>query len=187
MVGWDSGRTLAVTCRNGFNIMFIKLFVVFLTFGRSFCRKQVNQDLEKYFSSSTEDVSKLFQLEKDLWNHLKVYREQSASAKDEDVINEFLENTLLLSVIEEDPLLHVSCPFNAFQCIKRTTRLWEPVITKLGKQNKLKKAKQILRKFPEKDDFEEGAAFGLLTLQLYYNISYSVNTCLGSASSFYLK
>ena len=49
------------------------------------------------------------------------------------------------------------------------------VIMEMEKQNKLKKAKQILRKFPERSDFEEGAAFGMMTLQLYYNISYDVS------------
>ena len=154
--------------------MVLTVFILCLTFGKSYCRKQGNQDLEKYVSASTEDVSKLFQLEKDLWNHLKVYQEHYASAKDKNVIDEFLEKTQLLLVIEEDPLLHVYKPFNAFHCIKRTSRLWEPLITKLEKQNKLKKSKQILRKFPEIDDFEEGVAFGLLTLQLYYNISLTV-------------
>ena len=48
------------------------------------------------------------------------------------------------------------------------------MVGKLSEQNKLKKAKQILRKFPETEDFEEGGAFGLLTLQHYYNISYEV-------------
>ena len=64
---------------------------------------------------------------------------------------------------------------DAFHALKRTTGLWEEVIMKMEKQNKLKKAKQILRKFPERSDFEEGAAFGMMTLQLYYNISYDVS------------
>ena len=46
---------------------------------------------------------------------------------------------------------------------------------KMEKQSKLKKAKPILRKFPERSDFEEGAAFGLMTIQLYYDISYDVS------------
>ena len=48
------------------------------------------------------------------------------------------------------------------------------MVPKLEKQTKLKKIKQILRKFPEREDFETGAAFGLMTIQLYQNISYSV-------------
>ena len=68
----------------------------------------------------------------------------------------------------------MSHPLNAYHCLKRTTSLWQPMVGKLSEQNKLKKAKQILRKFPETEDFEEGGAFGLLTLQHYYNISYEV-------------
>ena len=49
------------------------------------------------------------------------------------------------------------------------------MVPKLEKQTKLKKIKQILRKFPEREDFETGAAFGLMTIQLYQNISYSVS------------
>ena len=131
------------------------------------------QELEKFVAASTEDISKVFKLENELWSHLKIYRDQEASKKDEGLIKNFLLETSFLQVIHEDSLYHVSHPFYAYHCLKRTSFQWDKLIAKLSKQNKLKKVKQILRKFPEVEDFETGGAFGLMTLQLYYNISYS--------------
>ena len=31
----------------------------------------------------------------------------------------------------------------------------------------------LLRQFPEREDFEYGAAVGILAIQLYYNLSYN--------------
>ena len=138
------------------------------------CKRSAQQDLEKYVAASTEDIARVFQLEKDLWSHLKEYQEGSASNKDVDVINKFLTDTKFTDIVEDDSLEHVSNPFHAYHCLKRTTRLWEKMVLKLSKQNKLKKVKQLLRRFPEEEDFQEGAAFGLLTIQLYYNISFTV-------------
>ena len=68
----------------------------------------------------------------------------------------------------------MSHPLQAYHCLKRSTSLWQSLVGDLSKQSKLKKAKQVMRKFPETEDFEEGGAFGLMTLQHYYNISYEV-------------
>ena len=153
-----------------YNVMVLALLLT----GQGSCKRSTQQDLEKYVAASTEDIARVFQLEKDLWSHLKEYQEGSASNKDVDVINKFLTDTKFTDIVEDDSLLHVSNPFYAYHCLKRTTRLWEKMVLKLSKQNKLKKVKQLLRRFPEEEDFQEGAAFGLLTIQLYYNISFTV-------------
>ena len=150
------------------------IVLALLLTGQGSCKRSTQQDLEKYVAASTEDIARVFQLEKDLWSHLKEYQEGSASNKDVDVINKFLTDTKFTDIVEDDSLEHVSNPFHAYHCLKRTTRLWEKMVLKLSKQNKLKKVKQILRRFPEEEDFQEGAAFGLLTIQLYYNISFTV-------------
>ena len=153
-----------------YNVMVLALLLT----GQGSCKRSTQQDLEKYVAASTEDIARVFQLEKDLWSHLKEYQEGSASNKDVDVINKFLTDTKFIDIVEDDSLEHVSNPFHAYHCLKRTTRLWEKMVLKLSKQNKLKKVKQLLRRFPEEEDFQEGAAFGLLTIQLYYNISFTV-------------
>ena len=153
-----------------YNVMVLALLLT----GQGSCKRSAQQDLEKYVVASTEDIARVFQLEKDLWSHLKEYQEGSASNKDVDVINKFLTDTKFTDIVEDGSLKHVSNPFYAYHCLKRTTRLWEKMVLKLSKQNKLKKVKQLLRRFPEEEDFQEGAAFGLLTIQLYYNISFTV-------------
>ena len=153
-----------------YNVMVLALLLT----GKGSCKRSAQQDLEKYVAASTEDIARVFQLEKDLWSHLKEYQEGSASNKDVDVINKFLTDTKFTDIVEDGSLEHVSNPFHAYHCLKRTTRLWEKMVLKLSKQNKLKKVKQLLRRFPEEEDFQEGAAFGLLTIQLYYNISFTV-------------
>ena len=137
-------------------------------------KKRAGQDLEKYFAASTEDTAKLFQLEKDLWGMILSYNQSLASAEDRQMISQFVSETNIEKVVEEDSLTHVSHPLQAYHCLKRTTSKWPQWVGRLSAQNKLKKAKQIIRKFPEKEDFEEGGAFGLMTLQHYYNISYEV-------------
>ena len=150
------------------------MVLALLLTGQGSCKRSAQQDLEKYVAASTEDIARVFQLEKDLWSHLQEYQERSASNKDADVINKFLTDTKFVDIVEDDSLLHVSNPFHAYHCLKRTTRLWEKMVLKLSTQNKLKKVKQIIRRFPEEEDFQEGAAFGLLTIQLYHNISFTV-------------
>lgn len=142
---------------------------------RTDCRKKSSHELEKYVAASTEDLARLFHLEKELWDILKKYQTQEGSKKDAAAIQTFLSQTHFDDFCSEDSLEHVSHPVNGFHTIKRTTGLWEEIIMKMEKQSKLKKAKQILRKFPERSDFEEGAAFGLMTIQLYYDISYDVS------------
>ena len=137
-------------------------------------KKRAGQDLEKYFAASTEDTATLFQLEKDLWELILSYNQSLATAEDRQRISKFLLETNIDQIIHEDSLTHVSHPLQAYHCLKRTTSQWHQCLERLSQQNKLKKAKQILRKFPEKEDFEEGGAFGLMTLQHYYNISSEV-------------
>ena len=137
-------------------------------------KKRAGQDLEKYLAASTQDTASLFQLEKDLWAMILAYNQSLATAQDRERISQFMLETNIDKIITQDSLAHVSHPLQAFHCLKRTTSQWQQLMGRLSLQNKLKKAKQILRKFPEKEDFEEGAAFGLMTLQHYYNISYEV-------------
>ena len=158
--------------------LFLLVFLITICQGR----KQSNNDLEKYVAASTEDISRVFDLEKELFKLVKQYEVREASDEDITIIETFLDNTKLDHVIEEDSLIHVSDPFHAYHCLKRTTSLWEKFIHKLSKQKKLKKAKQILRRLPEFEDFEEGAAFGLLSIQHYYNISIK-NIILGNIFS----
>ena len=102
-------------------IIMISTILIFASTPIIFCKKTA--DLEKYVAASTEDLSRVFQLEKDLWNQIKVYREDVATKSDQDVIKKFLLETKLLSVIhDEDNLIHVSHPFNAYHCLKRTTK-----------------------------------------------------------------
>ena len=79
----------------------------------SFVVARKGQDLEKFVAASTEDISKVFQLENELWSHLKIYRDQEASKEDEGLIKNFLLETSFLQVIHEDSLYHVSHPFYA--------------------------------------------------------------------------
>jgi len=148
------------------------LSLLILAVRQSLCARKAGQDLEKYVAASTEDLARLFQLEKDFWTILQKYRDNDATKKDEASLELFLARTCFDKISSEDNLQHVSNPVNAFHTLKRTTGLWEEILRKMEKQIKLKKAKQILRKFPERSDFEEGAAFGLMTIQMYYNISY---------------
>ena len=154
----------------------LEVTVILLLSSPQTCRakKRAGQDLEKYFAASTEDTAKLFQLEKDLWGLILSYNQSLASAEDRQMISQFVSETNIEKVVEEDSLTHVSQPLQAYHCLKRTTSKWPQWVGRLSAQNKLKKAKQIIRKFPEKEDFEEGGAFGLMTLQHYYNISYEV-------------
>ena len=137
-------------------------------------KRNLSQDLEKYVAASTEDLARLFQLEKEIWQHLKAYQSRDASGDDREMINKFLIETNFLEIVNDDNLGHVSDPFQAFHCLKRATMFWEKLISNLSKQSKLKKVKQFLRRFPERDDFKEGGAFGLMAIQHYYNISYKV-------------
>ena len=152
-------------------------------------KRKSSQDLEKYFAASTEDTAVLFQLEKELWEVIKRYNESSATSRDRERISQFVTESHFdkvnitiefpldcnpWQVVAEDSLSHVSHPLKAYHCLKRSTSVWQSFLTDLSGQSKLKKAKQIMRKFPETEDFEEGAAFGLMTLQHYYNISYEV-------------
>ena len=137
-------------------------------------KKKPSQDLEKYFAGSTADTALLFQLEKDLWELVVRYNDSSATGRDRERISQFLSESNIEEVVREDSLSHVSHPLNAYHSLKRTTSLWQALVGSLSAQNKLKKAKQIIRKFPETEDFEEGAAFGLMTLQHYYNIPHEV-------------
>ena len=154
--------------------MLILVVVLLVCIEINLSKRNLNQDLEKYVAASTEDLSRLFQLEKDMWPHLKAYQSKDASESDRQVIEEFLTDTKFLDIVDHDSLGHVSDPFQAFHCLKRTAVLWEKLISNLSKQSKLKKVKQFLRRFPERDDFEEGGAFGLMTIQHHYNISYKV-------------
>lgn len=154
--------------------MFILVVVLLLSVEIISSKKNLSQDLEKYVAASTEDLARLFQLEKDMWLHLKAYQSKDATVGDTEVINKFLTDTKFLDIVDDDNLSHVSDPFHAFHCLKRTTVLWEKLISKLSKQSKLKKAKQFLRRYPEREDFEEGGAFGLMTIQHHYNISFKV-------------
>ena len=154
--------------------MFILVVVLLVCVEINSAKRNLNQDLEKYVAASTEDLARLFQLEKEMWLHLKSYQSKDASEGDSEVIKKFLSDTNFLDIVDDDSLNHVSDPYQAYHCLKRTTRLWETLITKLSKQSKLKKAKQFLRRFPERDDFEEGGAFGLMTIQHHYNISFRV-------------
>ena len=156
-----------------------KLFAAFLvlltiTYGK----KKANQDLEKYVAASTEDLARVFEMEKEMWKIVKEYQKKDATKKDELIIQNFINETRFEQICDEVSLKHVAHPMNAFQALKRTTKTWEETLLKLEKQSKLKKAKQILRRFPERIDFEEGAAFGLMTLQLYYDIAYQVSILL---------
>ena len=154
--------------------MFILVVVLFSCVEIDLAKRNLSQDLEKYVAASTEDLARLFQLEKDMWLHLKAYKSKDASKGDSEVIEKFLMDTKFLDIVDDDNLSHVSDPFQVFHCLKRTAILWEKSISTLSKQSKLKKVKQFLRRFPERDDFEEGGAFGLMTIQHYYNIPYKV-------------
>ena len=147
---------------------------IFLLVKKIDSKKRSSQELEKYVAASVEDLSRLFDLEKELWTIVKNYQKKDSSMKDNEYIEKFFSQTQFEKFCSEPGLKHVSHPVKAFHALKRTTSLWEEMILRLEKQSKLKKAKQILRKFPERSDFEEGAAFGLMTIQLYYNISYDV-------------
>ena len=137
-------------------------------------RKRAGQELEKYLAASTEDTATLFQLEKELWQMILSYNQSLATTEDRERISQLVAESNFEEIVQEDSLAHVSHPLQAFHCLKRTTSQWPELVGRLSLQNKLKKAKQILRKFPEKEDFQEGGAFGLMTLQHYYNISYEV-------------
>ena len=154
--------------------MFVLALVLSVCIKITSHKRNLNQDLEKYVAASTEDIARLFQLEKEMWSHLRAYQSKDASDDDSEVIDQFLTDTKFSDIVEDNSLDHVSDPFQAYHCLKRTAISWEKLITKLSKQNKLKKVKQFLRRFPERDDFEEGGAFGLMTIQHYYNISYQV-------------
>ena len=154
--------------------MLILVVVLVVCVEINLSKRNLNQDLEKYVAASTEDLARLFQLEKDMWLHLKTYQSKEASESEKEVIDKFLTDTKFLDIVDDDSLGHVSDPFQAFHCLKRTAVLWEKLISNLSKQSKLKKVKQFLRRFPERDDFEEGGAFGLMTIQHHYNTSYKV-------------
>ena len=147
------------------------LVLLTITYGK----KKANQDLEKFVAASTEDLARVFEMEKELWKIVKEYQKKDATKNDELIIKTFVNETRFEQICDEASLEYVAHPMNAFQALKRTTKTWEETLLKLEKQSKLKKAKQILRRFPERIDFEEGAAFGLMTLQLYYDIAYQVS------------
>ena len=157
-----------------FRLARVTLLLILLSPRTCGARKRAGQDLEKYFAASTEDLAKLFQLEKELWELILTYNQSLATAEDRERISQFMRETNFEKVVQQESLAHVSHPLQAYHCLKRTTSQWPHWVGRLSLQNKLKKAKQILRKFPEKEDFEEGGAFGLMTLQHYYKISYEV-------------
>ena len=66
--------------------------------------------LEKYVAGSTEDLARLFSLEKDLWKLIK----GNLEAERED-IRGGVNLTDWRRVLEEDNLTHVSKPLAAFQ------------------------------------------------------------------------
>ena len=137
-------------------------------------KKRAGPELEKFVAASTQDTARLFLLERELWELILSYNQSLASPQDRERISQFMLETNIDQFIQQDSLAHVSHPLQAFHCLKRTTSQWHQWVGRLSLQNKLKKAKQILRKFPEQEDFEEGGAFGLMTLQHYYNIPYEV-------------
>ena len=104
-------------------------------------------------------------MEKELWKIVKEYQKKDATKKDELIIRTFVNETRFEQICDEASLEHVAHPMNAFQALKRTTKTWEETLLKIGNQNKLKNSKQLSRRFPERFDFEEGASFGLMTLQ----------------------
>ena len=66
--------------------------------------------LEKYVAGSTEDLARLFSLEKDLW---KLIRGNLGTEKED--IRGGVNLTDWRRVLEEDDLTHVSKPLAAFQ------------------------------------------------------------------------
>ena len=60
-----------------YNVMVLALLLT----GKGSCKRSAQQDLEKYVAASTEDIARVFQLEKDLWSHLKEYQEQGVREK----------------------------------------------------------------------------------------------------------
>ena len=79
-------------------------------------KRNLNQDLEKYVAASTEDIARLFQLEKEMWSHLRSYQSKDASDDDCEVIDQFLADTKFSDIVEDDNLDHVSDPFQAYHC-----------------------------------------------------------------------
>ena len=75
-----------------------------------------NRSLEKYVAGSTEDLARLFSLEKELWKlikgNLKVEREDMRGG---------VNLTDWMRVLEEDSLTHVSKPLAAFQVETRSS------------------------------------------------------------------
>ena len=68
------------------------------------------RSLEKYVAGSTEDLARLFSLEKDLWKLIKGHVKA-----DKEGIRGGVKLTDWKRVLEEDDLTHVSNPIAAFQ------------------------------------------------------------------------
>ena len=151
----------------------------------------------KYVASSTHHIQTLFDLEKELvyrllkgdfsevFNKIERIRIDSILKNETGIPNlkEFQSN-----ISSKDSESYVKHPINAFHLIKRTTLLWPRILLNYDGNREEKnsqtstkpsiKAKEvkmlrtltnfIIRKFPSKDDFYQGAAIGVMTVEKTY-------------------
>ena len=131
-------------------------------------RKEQEPSLEHWVAASTEDLARLAVLERQLWGLVQGEVLRGGESQ--------VNLTHWTRVLEDEPLQCVSDPMEAFQVLKRTTGQWQSLLDSLPSGGKgVRKARRITSKFPERADFEYGAAVGVMALQLYYNIPYQVS------------
>ncbi len=130
------------------------------------------QEWENYVAASTSDLSRLFNLEKDLIASMDkfVYENTDKPSAKEDVTiaRDALDQLKVSSWKHADSLTYVSHPVNAYSLVKRTATLWSNLLEDAG-DDLDEVIEDIVIKFPMVDDFEYGAAVGLVNLELYYD------------------
>jgi len=144
--------------------MFLFLFV-----GSGLC-KVPEPKLEAFVSASTDDLRILCLKEVQLAAAVKQYIHNNGGDKEKTEFEAFRREEQLANISTETCDEYVKHPVHSFHLLKRTTQKWNHLVASFTNSRKLNKIKSVLRGFPEPQDFDYGAHFGLLNVQLYYNI-----------------
>ncbi len=150
------------------------IMLILSVFARnSLCDDSGGNQWEQYVAASTNDLKRLFDIEKEFLSEVDrfVYESKGSPSqqvqKDVEAVTEAFTALNVSQWRQEDSLEYVSHPINAFHLIKRTSLLW-PKILEEASDDLDDVTEDYLIKFPMIDDLEYGASVGLVNLEMYY-------------------
>ena len=124
-----------------------------------------HNSVTQHLSSSTEDLKLLFDIEKRLVHHLMTNNVSDVG----DYVSQFKHLSDLQSIDSE---AYVSHPVNAFSLMKRTSKFWEKIRSRLGDDDIFRGGIGMGQvTLPSEKDFLNGAALGIINVQYFHNLT----------------